>query len=115
MPTQPLPRDLPSGLGPRILVSPGAEEFDPDSMVDEPEILPSNPEEANKRALALAPKPFLALTLAPPLGEELQVAGFLHKMSSTKHHLGLVFECLLPFGLKLSELALANERTAYVS
>lgn len=106
---QPIKEKFPSGPG-EIRVSPGAEDFDPDSMLDEPEF--SSPE----AKIATQNKSIvIGLFLEVPLAEEpMQVAGILHKLTSSRSFLSIQMECLVPFALKVVELAVAINQTGFL-
>jgi len=96
----------------RVLLSPGAEAFDPDSMVEEP-TPPSPP-----------PQPAFAATLTtlalriPESQEEdepFQVIGFLKAIQAKNGVLNLLFECLVLVGLDLCELTLASKPSRFIS
>lgn len=100
------------GPGARVLLSPGAEAFDPDSMVEEP----TPPSPPTKPAFA-ATLTTLALRL-PESQEEVepfQVVGFLKAIKAKNGVLDILFECLVLIGLDLCELTLASKPSKFVS
>lgn len=94
-----------SGPGPKILLSAGAENFDPDSMVE-------TPEEQKEVARALAPS-ILSLFLRPSgdEAEPFQVAGFIKNLSGSSGVLNLEFHCLASIAADLAAFVFLAEPT----
>lgn len=95
-----------SGLGgSRVLVSEGADQFDPDSLLDE--------DETTTWKVAI---PLAILTVSPPMTlEELKIGGFFEGLSSEQTELTLEMTVLFPVALELSHLALMKDPTSLVS
>ena len=95
-----------SGLGgSRVLVSDGADQFDPDSLLNEPETKPSE--------VAI---PIAILTVSPPMNLELfKIVGFFEGLRSEQTGLTLEMTVLLPVALELSHLVLMKDSTNLVS
>lgn len=93
-----------SGLGSsRVLISQGADAFDPDSLLDNEESLKPTPNTS---------LPLVILTLCPPHENEFQVGGILESLTTHKGEIVIEFIGLLPIALDLSYLALAQDKTS---
>lgn len=98
-----------SGLGgSRVLVSPDAAEFDPNSLLDDQD------DENQKTCHNLSS--LIVLTLNP-LGrsEEFQVGGFFVGLNARKNKLVVELNCLLPIAIELWKLATKQEPTTAIS
>jgi len=96
------------GLGASILLSSGAQDFDPSSMVEVPTDL--HPAESTPN-----PPPLVVLTLQPPAGANLQVAGLLQNYSASTGVFTCQFNCLVNFAMKLTRLGIASEPSKFVT
>lgn len=95
-----------SGLGSsRVLISQGADAFDPDSLLDNEESLKPTPTPTTFL-------PLVILTLCPPHENEFQVGGILESLTTHKGEIVIEFIGLLPIALDLSYLALAQDKTS---
>lgn len=95
-----------SGLGSsRVLISQGADAFDPDSLLDNEESLKPTPTPTTFL-------PLVILTLCPPHENEFQVGGILECLATYKDKIVLEFIGLLPIALELSFLVLAQDKTS---
>lgn len=93
-----------SGLGSsRVLISQGADAFDPNSLLDNEESLKPTPNTS---------LPLVILTLCPPHENEFQVGGILESLTTHKGEIVIEFIGLLPIALDLSYLALAQDKTS---
>jgi hypothetical protein len=93
-----------SGLGSsRVLISQGADAFDPNSLLDNEESLKPTPTTF---------LPLVILTLCPPHENEFQVGGILESLTTHKGEIVIEFIGLLPIALDLSYLALAQDKTS---
>ena len=98
-----------------LIVSSGAEDFDPESMLDEP-VLPSAHQITSQASVAFT-KPQVELTLSPPGFESLELfelAGFLHKMSSGDFSFSISIECLLSMALQSIDLCIGKEKAQFI-
>lgn len=98
-----LPRSL-SVRGTDLLLSKGAEEFDPDSMVDEVDSV--DPTLAQPQSVS----PLLSLILVNETSlEPFEVGGLLQTVVVTKNNLfSLGFTCLLPVAVEISSMVFRN-------
>lgn len=93
-----------SGLGSsRVLISQGADAFDPNSLLDNEEPL---------KPTSTTSLPLVILTLCPPHENEFQVGGILESLTTHKGEIVIEFIGLLPIALDLSYLALAQDKTS---
>lgn len=94
-----------SGLG--VLVSEGADQFDPDSLLDEE--LSASPLNEPTSVIAI-------LAINPPMNlSTFQVGGILESLKTEQGCLVLNMTVLLPLALELSRLVLMTERTVLTS
>lgn len=104
MPTNPdntlILREPLSGHGVNLLLSKGAEEFDPNSMVEEVA-------SADTAPIKSLPKPtFLSMKMVDKASlEPFEVGGLLQEVVSTKDSLFFKFTCLLAVAIELSSMA----------
>jgi hypothetical protein len=89
------PKEIQSGLGSKILVSSGAEDFDPDSMVELPEPQLSS---------ALPSNSIVILTFLPTDGEEIKIAGILRSFTTSIRSIELEFIGLTEMVFELCSL-----------
>lgn len=91
----------------RVLVSDGAEQFDPNSLMDETHQQPSTPN---------SPLALVILTVVPPDGlDKLQIGGIFKHLSIDNSFLTLNMTVLVPLAIKLSQLVLMNDATCLES
>lgn len=97
---QPIKKELLSGPG-EIRVSPGAEDFDPNSILDEPEF-------TSQEALVPSyPSALIALSLKNnKISEPIEIAGLLKKLTTGRESLELSMECLFQVALVVAEKTL---------
>ena len=100
-------QNIPSSPGSKVLVSDGAENFDPDSFLEEPPSIPV-PEASHQ-------KTFVILNFVPPLGEPVQVAGILSSLSSSEIGFHVEFVCVAEVALELVQLSMGNDSTSLES
>lgn len=94
--------------GSKVLVSEGADQFDPDSLLEE-EVTLTTKSLAGELPLAI-------LKVSPPHSlDEFEIGGFFDGLSSEQGSLSLELTGLLPVALELSHLALMEDRTNLVS
>lgn len=98
-----------SGLGgSRVLVSPDAAEFDPNSLLDDQD---DDNEKTHRNLSSL-----IVLTLNPPgSSEEFQVGGFFVGLNARKNKLVVELNCLFPIAIELWNLATKQEPTTAIS
>lgn len=105
--------EFPSGPG-KILVSPGAEEFDPESMLDLEDRPASSPPQERRQNLSTS-KPLVALTLCPSMADKMfEVAGILHGLTSDPDKFTLRMECLGAYALRMAEFSSYTEKPAFI-
>lgn len=95
-------QNIPSGPGSQVLVSQGAEDFDPDSLLELDLPTETVPTPASGAA------PLVLLKFIPPLGDALEVAGILRSISAKSTKITLSFACLAQVGLELVQLPMGE-------
>lgn len=102
-----------------VLLSHGAENFDPDSLLEEEEQAetPGEIEEEDLAGLSSRPFPIvLSLKVHDFMNDEaVEVAGILQHMEFAYDKLSLQFTCLTPLAMKLAEMALDQRHSKFIS
>lgn len=107
-----------SGPGGSVLLSAGAEGFDPDSMVEDLESPLQPPEENTTPSSSNITTTIVTLRLqtpGDPIDEPFQIIGFLHAVRAVKKRFEVAFHCLLPLAIELCAATLENSPTSFIS